>query len=295
MPNEPDPILVVDLGGTRLRTAVLDPYGGLLHRTSMSTPRDRPEALAAAILDTLDSSRFHIAGAVIGIAGPISYAEGHPIRLPNLPQWDGFVSAEGLARVVGLPVTLANDADLAALGEHRFGAGRGTSDMVYVTVSTGVGAGVILNGRLLHGQRSGAEIGLTIIDLESGALVEELGSGTALEQMTGLSGAQVTLRAAQGDPTAIAAFGRIGRVVGTALYNLARLYAPQRIVVGGGVAQAGVHLLNPVREFLRDHGEHVEVVASALGDDSGLRGGVAFWNDLQEAPPGRAPFLGLPG
>lgn len=295
MQNDPEPILVVDLGGTRLRTAVLDPYGGLLHRTSMSTPRDRPEVLAAAILETLEASRFHIAGAVVGIAGPISYVDGHPIRLPNLPQWEGFVSAEGLARVVGIPVALANDADLAALGEHRFGAGRGTSDMVYVTVSTGVGAGVILNGRLVHGRRSGAEIGLTIVDVESGAIVEDLGSGTALERLTGLSGSQVTLRAAQGDAEATAAFGRIGRVVGTALYNLARLYAPQRIVVGGGVAQAGIHLLHPVREFLGEHGEHVEVVASALGDDSGLRGGVAFWNDLQEAPPGLAPYVGLPG
>ena len=295
MPNEPDPILVVDLGGTRMRTAVLDPYGGLLHRTSASTPPDRPEALAGAILETLESSRFHIAGAVVGIAGPVSYAEGRPLRLPNLPQWEGFVSAEGLARVVGLPVTLANDADLAALGEHRFGAGRGTSDMVYVTVSTGVGAGAILNGRLVHGRRSGAEIGLTIVDVGTGAILEELGSGTALERMTGLSGAQVTLRAAQGDTAAIEAFRRVGRVVGTALYNLARLYAPQRIVVGGGVMQAGVHLLNPVRAFLEERGEDVEVVASALGDDSGLRGGVAFWNDLHDAPSSLAPFLGLPG
>lgn len=294
MPNDPDPILVVDLGGTRLRTAVLDPYGGLLHRTSASTPPDRPEALPAAILETLESSRFHVAGAVVGIAGPISYVEGRPLRLPNLPQWEGFVSAEGLARVAGIPVTLANDADLGALGEHRFGAGRGTADMVYVTVSTGVGAGVVLNGRLVHGRESGAEIGLTIIDLESGAIVEDLGSGTALQKMTRLSGPQVTLRAAQGDSEAVAAFQRLGQVVGTALYNLARLYAPQRIVVGGGVAQAGNHLLNPVRAFLREHGENVEVVASALGDDSGLRGGVAFWNDLQEAPPGLAPYLGLP-
>jgi glucokinase len=295
MTNDLDPVLVVDLGGTRLRVAVLDPYGGLLHRTSAATPPHQPEVLLESMRATLEASRFHIAGAVVGIAGPVSYVTGMPLFLPNLPGWDGHVSAEVLAAELGIPVTLANDADLAALGEHRFGAGRGTSDMVYVTVSTGVGAGAILNGRLVHGRVSGAEIGLTLVGLDSEDNLEAMGSGTALARMTGLPGPEAARRARAGDEAARAAFEQVGRVIGFALHNLARMYAPERIVVGGGVAQTGDLLFAPVRRFLAKRGLEVEVVRSALGDDSGIRGGVAFWNDLADARTSEAPFLGMPG
>lgn len=293
-PGDLDPVLVVDLGGTRLRVAVLDPYGGLLHRTSMSTPPDRPEALAQAMRENLEASRFHIAGAVVGVPGPVSYRDGVPLALPNLPQWEGFVSAEGLARVLGIPVALANDADLAALGEHRLGAGRGTSDMVYLTVSTGVGAGVVLNGRLVHGRTSLAEIGFTVADVAGGSTIEELASGAALERLAGAPGAEATRRAALGDPVAIAAFDTIGRVIGLAIHNLARLFAPQRVVVGGGLTTAGERLLAPARRYLEERGLPVEVVRAALGDDGGLRGGTVFWSDLATAPPGAAPYVGQP-
>ncbi len=292
--NDLDPVLVIDLGGTRLRAAVLDPYGGLLHRTSATTPLGEPEALARVMRENLEASKFTIAGAVVGVPGPVSYRDGVPLRLPNLPQWDGFVSAQGLARVIGVPVALANDADLAALGEHRLGAGRGTTDLVYITVSTGVGAGVVLGGRLAHGRTSIAEIGETLVDIESGATVEDLASGTALARLAAVPGPEATRRAAQGDPAALAAFEQVGRVVGLAIYNLVQLYAPQRVVVGGGLATAGERLLAPARRYLAERGATIEVVRSALGDDAGLRGGVVFWGDLASAPPAGAPFVGQP-
>jgi glucokinase len=298
-------LLIVDLGGTRLRAAVLDPYGGVLHRTSATTPRDDPSALERVMRENIEASRFAIAGAVVGVPGPVSYVDGVPIALPNLPRWEGQIEARALARSLGIPVTLANDADLATLGEHRFGAGRGTLDMAYVTVSTGVGAGVVLGGRLVHGRRSIAELGHTVVDLHGvseagGTRLEELANGAALARLAGVSGPEATRRAALGDPTALEAFERVGRALGMGILNLAWLFGPERVVVGGGVAKSGERLLAPARAYLAEaglpRGLTVDVVRSALGDESGLRGGVAFWNDLhaQRSDASLTPFLARP-
>jgi glucokinase len=291
-------LLVVDLGASRLRAAVLEPYGGLLHRTSATTPRDDPSALERAMRENIEASRFAIAGAVVGVPGPVSYIDGTPLRLTNLPGWDGHIDARVLARRLGIPVALANDADLAALGEHRFGAGRGTQDLVYVTVSTGVGAGVVLGGRLAHGRRSIAEAGQTIVDLDGGATLEAAANGAALARLAGVPGPEATRRAALGEPRAIEAFERVGRALGAGILNLALLFGPERVVVGGGVAKSGERLLGPVRAYLEQagppRGVTVEVVRGALGDDAGLRGGVAFWNDLHAPRTDAAPFLARP-
>lgn len=291
-------LLIVDLGASRLRAAVLDPYGSLLHRTSATTPRDDPGVLELVMRQNIEASRFALAGAVVGVPGPVSYVDGVPLRLPNLPAWEGQIDARALARALGIPVTLANDADLAALGEHRFGAGRGTRDMAYVTVSTGVGAGVVLGGRLAHGQHSIAELGHTVVDIESGATLEELANGAALAQFAGAPGPEAARRAARGDAAAIEAFKRIGHALGVGILNLAWLFSPERVVVGGGVARAGDLLLAPARAYLAAAGPRrgvvVEVVRSALGDDAGLRGGVAFWNDLHALRGDTAPFLAGP-
>ena len=115
--------------------------------------------------EVIDNADVSVSGAVVGLPGSINYQTGQVIHLPHLPHWPHTVSADWLSAQVGLEVLIANDADLAALGEHRFGAGIGTSDMVYITASTGVGAGVIIGNKLLHGKLSLAEAGHTIIDL----------------------------------------------------------------------------------------------------------------------------------
>src|SRR5687768_3284301 len=93
-----EPLLTVDMGATRLRAAVLDPYGGILHRTSAATPRDDPSALERAMRESIEASRFALAGAVVGVPGPVSYVDGVPLALPNLPLWQGHVDARKLAR-----------------------------------------------------------------------------------------------------------------------------------------------------------------------------------------------------
>ena len=236
---------------------------------------------------SLDVAEEAIEGAVVAVPGLINYETGEVLRLPNLPDWERHISAARLSDEVGLPVLLANDADLAALGEHRYGAGRGSTDMVYITVSTGVGVGVIVGGRLLHGRLSLAEVGHTIIDRATRETVEELGSGTALTRLAGEEASSVAARASAGDENALRLFAKVAGDLAIGVYNLAHCFSPEVVVVGGGMSQAGDLLLGPVRALLAEGGAgrlawQVRVVRAEGGDDAGLRGAAAYWTDRQE-------------
>ena len=275
-------VLVCDLGGTRLRVAVATLEGSLQSRQVIATPADDPGALARTMRDMLGHNGRGIMGAVVGVPGPINYAQGKPLKLPNLPDWEGHISSSTLESELGIPVLMANDADLAALGEHRYGAGRGSRDMVYVTSSTGVGAGVILGGRLLHGQLSLAEIGHTIIDRANHRTVEQLGSGTALSRLAGEDAAAVGARAMAGEEDARAHFATVADSFAIGVLNLVHCFSPELVVIGGGMSWAGDLLLDPIRKALSRCGDHcpassAEVVPAQGDDDVGLMGGAAYW------------------
>lgn len=281
-----DTVLACDVGGTRLRVAVVGPGGSLLHKEAVATPRDDAGALGRSIRLVMEKARQPIAGAVVGVPGPVDYSRGEALKLPNLPAWEGSISAARLSADVGLSVLLANDADLAALGEHRYGAGRGSQDMLYVTSSTGVGAGVIIGGRLLHGGLSVAEAGHTIIDRATGDTLERLGSGTALARAAGEDAAVVASRAAQGDPDALRHFARAAEALAIGVFNLVHCFSPEVVVIGGGMSQAGELLLGPVRTRLERceptcPASRARVVKAQGGDDVGLRGGFAYWMDCR--------------
>ena len=278
-------ILACDLGGTQLRTAVVDASGAVTSRRAVPTPKDDPGALMALLRDAL-AEAGEVEGVVAGVPGPIDYAAGAPTMLVNIPAWEGHVSAPRLSSGLGLDVLLANDADLAALGEHRFGAGMGFDDVAYVTVSTGVGAGVVLGGRLVRGRLSLAELGHTIIDRHEMKTVEDLGSGTALGRMAGESAAAVSARAQEGDADAAALFREAADALAVGVFNLVHLFSPQVVVIGGGMSQAGGLLLDPVREVLGEcpascPASRASVVRAAGGDDAGLKGAAAYWADEQ--------------
>ncbi len=288
-------VLAVDLGGTRMRVAVFRSDGEMLHKSFIPTPQDEPEALVAQMKGALAQCAVEVRGAVVGVPGPISYADGEPLCLPNLAGWAEQTSARHLASALGLPVLLANDADLAALGEHRYGAGQGTSDMLYVTSSTGVGAGVIIGGRLLHGQRSLAEGGHMIIERSGGGTVEGLGSGTALARAAGVDGAAVAAQAKAGDERALAVFRDVAEAFAIGVFNLVHCFMPERVVIGGGVSRAGDLLLQPIRERLEGcpvgacSVSAADVVLARGGDDVGLLGAFALWLDAttSDAPGAR--------
>ena len=284
--SQEEAVLAVDLGGTRLRVAVFDGSGSILLRSVIPTPLGDPGALAKAMRQAASESPLPVRCAVVGVAGPISYRDGEAVNLPNLPGWAPYVSARRLEAETGLDVMLANDADLAALGEHRFGAGRGVSDLVYMTSSTGVGAGVVIGGRLLHGRWSLAEAGHMIIDRRTRETVEDLGSGKAIERLSGLRGEVVTARAQSGDAEALRVIRDVAEVLGIAVHNLVHCFMPERVVIGGGVSQAGEFLLAPLRAELDgcDKGCSIRgdgVVLAESGDDAGLLGAYAFWQDTR--------------
>jgi glucokinase len=285
-------VLAVDLGGTTMRAAVVDTGGRLLARRAVPTPHASrgPSALVELVTEVLE--RHSVDHAVFGVPGPVEYVTGCLKEAPNLPEgWVGWLTEDTLRDTLGLPVALANDADMAAVGEATFGAGRGHSDVVYLTISTGVGAGVVLNGRLVHGSRSIAEVGHTVIDrfaARAGELctVEELSSGQALERHAAAlgidaDGAALVALVRDDDGRARTVWDQAVEVAGLAVANLVHLFAPQVVVVGGGVGRSGEVLLAPIRDLLEVHGprgarDDVAIVGATLGDDAGLIGSVGW-------------------
>ena len=287
-----EPLLSVDLGGTRMRAAVVASGGAVLRRRVEPTPRRAacPDALLALMAGLLEPTG--VAEAVVGVPGRVDYVSGRLEHAPNLPpSWAPALAEEQLSSVLGMPVALANDADLAAVGEARFGAGRHYRDVVYLTLSTGVGAGVVLDGRVMHGRRSLAEVGHTVIDREAAAAglpatLEDLASGTALARLAadaGIAGdgAAVVRLVQTGHPGARAVWDRVAEAAAIGVANLAHLYAPDVVVIGGGLGRVGSLLLDPIRAHLARHGPRgltVDVVGAALGDDAGLAG-AAGWRE----------------
>ncbi len=277
-------VIVADLGGTLLRVAVFDAGGEIRYRASSSTPSERPAALVDALLEAASAVDLTLRGAVVGVPGPVDYFHGEVHWLPNLSAWQGQLSAARIADMLSLPVLLANDADLGALGEHRSGAGRGVDDMVYVTVGTGVGAGVIINGQLLHGRWSLAEIGHMIIDRATGVSVEDLCSGSALRRIAGRDPRQ-TVEAARNDhPAAVRQVAQISDALAVAILNLLYCYMPDRAVIGGGMAEAGALFLDPIRAHITEAGVGLslsadDIVLAEHGSDVGLLGGYALGTD----------------
>ncbi|MDA1348686.1 MAG: ROK family protein [Chloroflexi bacterium] len=280
---ESETVLACDVGGTNLRAALVRADGEVLDKRSRPTPPDDPQALTLMMREVL-ATGAEVSAAVVGMPGPVDYLKGEVLDLPNLPRWKGHVTAARMSDEVGLPVLLANDADLATLGEHRFGAGKGFRDMVYITSSTGVGAGVILGNRLVHGAWSLAEIGHTIIDRATLETVERLGSGTALRRLSGEEASFVASRAESGDQDAARQFAAVAEDFAIGVFNMVHCFSPEVVVVGGGMSQAGDLLLGPVRKLLSEcpragFCRRTRVVRAEGGDDVGLKGAAAFLSD----------------
>lgn len=288
-------LVAVDLGGTSMRAALVDGDGNVRARRERPTPPSADaaplRALAAEAVAEAGGPAA-VAGALVGVPGRVDYGAGCLEWAPNIPAtWADELTEAALAGHLGLPVALANDADLAAVGEAWFGAGRDHRDVAYLTVSTGVGAGVVHGGVLLHGRRSLAEIGHTVLDRAAAAegrqfSVEDLGSGTALRRLAaeaGLDGdgIEVERRWRAGDPAATEVWESVVSAAALGAVNLAHLFTPDVIVVGGGVGLVGDPVLEPMRRALAAHGprglpEPVEVVNATLGDDAGLAGAGAW-------------------
>ncbi|MGH1489662.1 MAG: ROK family protein [Acidimicrobiales bacterium] len=289
--------VAVDLGGTHIRAALVAEDGSVLQIERCQTPVDDPTPAVIPDLVKAVIGRSHDAPApdkaVVGVAGVVDHEAERLIAAPNLPQqWISNLSEEWLSAAIGLPVSMANDADLAAVGESGFGAGRASRDVVYITISTGVGAGLVVADKLVRGTLSGGEIGHCIIDRVAASngqpcTVEELGSGTAIERDAAAAGipergAALAELVRSGSQPALDIWTAAIEAVGLGIANLAWIVAPQVVVIGGGVGMNHDLVLPIVERQLLEHGPDtagaISVVTAKLGDSAALAGAAAWWS-----------------
>jgi glucokinase len=299
----------VDIGGTKILAGVVDESGAILDRVKIATPRDS-EQTAAAIAQAAQSVRkdYPVEALGLGAAGFISADRATVLVAPNMSWHDEPLKARIEAQI-DLPVVVENDANAAAWGEARFGAGAGSPNVVLYTIGTGVGGGIVLNGELFRGHFGvGAEFGHYRVQ-PNGRLcgcgqhgcLEQYASGNALTRYVkeqaktdpdraqivlslgdgtpdGIVGAHITQAARKGDPVALEAFAEIGGWLGQSMADLASILDPEVFVVAGGVSDAGEILTSPTRAryqaALAGTGNRpfAEVVIATLGPDAGLIG-----------------------
>ena len=279
----------VDLGGTKILAGLLDAAGTVLARHEVATPTASQEALLQGLEDAV-AALFGpgIAALGFGVPSVVDPATGVSLGSINIPL-EGVSVAAVLGQRFGVPAAVENDASAAALGEWRFGAGRGGDDLVLLTLGTGVGGGVVLGGRPARGWM---ELGHVVVAAGGpscqGACtghghLETLVSGTAADREAerlwgpGATSEQLVARARTGDAEAVAALAAMGRLLGAAIGSLVNVFGVGLVVVGGGFGLAAADfLLGPAVEAARREalapGRRVRVVPAALGEDAGLVG-----------------------
>lgn len=301
----PDPSFIgIDFGGTQLRAASIATDGSILASRRVATDRVGVEAVIAQ-MDALvtETRQAETRGIGIGIPGAFDAAEGSVLGIPALPGWTGIPLAARLGQRSGLPVALENDAKAAALGEWQAGAGKGYSNFAYVTIGTGIGGGIVVEDRLVRGFRGLAgEVGHTrvtdrpvLCDCGRRGCWQAVAAGPALARAAqqavrdhpasrlaaiagphAASGRHVDRAARERCPVAVALLDEEAGWLAVGFVNIQHLYAPERIVVGGGVSQ----VLDLMRETVLARmaegllpGHRVpDLVPASLGDDAGLVG-----------------------
>ena len=308
--------LVADVGGTQTRVALVDAHGDIAVRHSTETlaseGRDAVmNRLSAALEHVASVQPSAISGVGLSLASPVEPGTGVMHNPPNLgPEWHLYTPIPFLRERLSLPVVAENDATLGALGEHAFGAGRGSANMIYMTVSTGIGGGVIINDRLYTGSNGfGAEIGHMTIDRNGPVdncgnigCLEALASGTALARMArdrqragessailelagndieAIDARAVVQAARQGDAVAESLMREVALSLASGIITLMHIFDPQLIVIGGGLGQ-NLDMFMPtieseVKSRAMAHFQGaVPVAKSQLGDDVSLLGAAAL-------------------
>lgn len=302
----------VDIGGTKILAGLVNEQGEILNKVRRKTPRADSagvlEVVAEVVDETIAQVDGSIAGIGVGVAGPVDLNCSTVLFAPNL-QWADVPARAILENATGLPVLVDNDGNTAAWGEAKFGAGRGSSNVVTVTVGTGIGGGVVLNGDLLRGAHGAAgeigHMGAVADGLQCGCgrkgCWEQYASGNALVRETrklaaeklfdaqvllshgdgtpeGVRGEHITAAALEGDPVAIAALEQLGVWLGRGLASLTAILDPEVFVIGGGVSEAGELLLGSARVTLaervmgRAYRPIPEIRAAELGNKAGIVG-----------------------
>jgi predicted NBD/HSP70 family sugar kinase len=296
-------VLGIDFGHSHVRVAVAGTDHDILSECQSEldvnhhalAALDTAVRMARETLTEAGADLSRVVGVGIGIPGPVDRERGTAGSATILPGWVGIRIAEAMEDRIGLPVEIENDANLGALAELTWGAGQGCSNFAYVKAATGIGAGLVLDGRLLRGASGTAgELGHTTLD-QAGALcycgnrgcLETVASGPAIVGLvTRATGETLTLvtvieRAIAGDVRCRRAISDAGREIGVAVAGLCNLFNPERVIIGGQLSRAGDLLLQPLRESVRRHAvqaaaEHVDVVQAVFVERAELLGSVAL-------------------
>ena len=284
----PHQVIGVDIGGTALKLGRFDGTGRCHGHLELTTPQPAtPGAVTTTLLEGLEhlDPRHQASGIGVGVPGPTDPA-GRVARLAiNLPGWRDVPLADWLEAQQERPVTIANDANCAALGELWIGAGRGAQDLLLLSLGTGVGGAVIVGGKLLTGRLGIAtEPGLILLDpsgppCNSGnqGSLEQHCSIAALKRLSGLEPAALAERAAQQEKTALAHWQTYGRRLGMGIASLAYLFTPERVLLGGGIAGALPHFRTALEQELQQRllpmfRQDMVILSCALGNGAGRVG-----------------------
>jgi len=303
----------VDVGGTNIKIALVDKEGAISYSNSIPTRAELGyeytiSAMKQAITDLMAATKTDknsIEGIGFGFPGQIDYKNGIVKNAPNIPGWVEVPIAEAMEKEFGIPTRVDNDVRCAALGELNFGAGKGCENLICITVGTGIGSGLVINGKLVRGASNAAgELGHIKLNMAGGPLcgcgdfgcLEAYASGPSIVAMAeeyikgGKStkfrelaeGGEITpyivsQAAAQGDGVARRIFTIMGEHIGVGLASVVNLLNPEKIIIGGGVADAGEVLFNPIRETIAKRAmpiqaSAVEIVPAGLGNSAGVIG-----------------------
>ena len=312
------PVLAIDLGGTKIIAALISNKGQVLAREYHLTLADEgPRSVIKRILSAID----HLLGLrnidpsqldsiSIAAAGAINPEKGLVTSSPNLPGWNNVPLRDTIRRKYKVNTFLINDANAAALGEHHFGAGKGVNNLVLLALGTGIGGGIIINGKLYSGSHGSAgEIGHMTIDINGPrcncgniGCLEVLASGTAVAKeavrrirqgersslteivegkIENITAEKVSIAAQGGDSLASEVISSAAFYLGVGMVNLVNIFNPEMIIVGGGMAKMGDLLLNPAKQIVRERAfqssaQAVRIVPAQLGDDAGVLGAAVF-------------------
>jgi glucokinase len=300
----------VDIGGTKIAAAVVSPEGKILNEVRYPTQAVPPNRLIRTISDAITEVRdgFEVGGACLAVPGFVLAAENKVIFAPNLHEIENIRLDEEMGPLTGMSVTVENDANAAAWGEFRFGAGKDVDHQVFITLGTGVGGGVITHGVLLRGaQGAGGELGHVTLDptgprcgCGNHGCLEAFASGTAIQRRARevaneqpasalgrlaterhVLGEDVTRLAEEGDEAAVAVLEETGKWLGIGLAGFVNIFNPEVVAIGGGASRAGVFVLGPARDevHLRARSpsrDLVEIKMATLGPESGVLGAAAL-------------------
>ncbi len=297
-------VLALDLGGTNARFAAVLPDGSILTRMRVRTPKtDDGDQILGMIVNSFQSIRNETAGRYEAVAiaaavpATIRATDGILAELPNLPALEGVDISAVLREGLGLKTYLENDATAATIGEHWMGASKGVANVIGVTLGTGVGGGLIINGMPFRGKDGTAgEIGHVCVEPEghpcgcgSRGCVEQYSSGTAIIRMAREAGLNVSSSwdvyelAMDGDEKAAEVFSTMGKYLGIVFAGLVNVLNPEMFVIGGGVAGGWDLFIHRVEQEVierafRDPARRAKIVRAALGEDAGILGAarVAF-------------------